>query len=88
MKHEAAGKTTQSVSGKNDFTLGRLALDFADTAWRIAIPVVLLALVGIFADKSLDTAPWLTLLGTLLGFGLAAILIKNQIASVQQRESK
>lgn len=87
MKHEAADKTTQSVSG-NDLTLGRLALDFGDTAWRIAVPVTILALLGIFADKSWDTPPWLTLFGTLLGFGLAALLVKNQVAAVQQREGR
>lgn len=79
----AAAKTTQLRSGKDQsFTVGRLALDFGDTTWRIAVPVTLFAGLGIFADKSYQTAPWLTLLGMVVGFIAAGILIKKQLSNV------
>jgi surface polysaccharide O-acyltransferase-like enzyme len=85
MKHAAAVTTTKPTSGSNPLTLGRLTLDFLDTAWRIAVPVALLAAGGIFADKALSSAPWLTMLGMALGFVAAGLLIKKQIAGVKFR---
>lgn len=85
MKKAAAITTTQNTSGNDALTLGRLTLDFLDTAWRIAVPVALLAVAGIFADKALNSAPWLTLLGMVLGFVAAGLLIKKQIAAVKLR---
>lgn len=85
MKHAAAVTTTKPISGDNPLTLGRLTLDFLDTAWRIAVPVALLAVGGIFADKSLNSAPWLTLLGMVLGFVFAGLLVKKQLVAVKLR---
>lgn len=85
MKKAAATTTTKTTSGNDALTLGRLTLDFLDTAWRIAVPVVLLAAAGIFADIALGSAPSLTLLGMVLGFVLAALLLKKQIAAVKFR---
>ena len=88
MKQKAAVTTTQSLNGKDLFTAGRIALDFIDTSWRIAVPVVLLAVGGIFADRSLESAPWMTLLGTVAGFAVAGLLIRQQIAAVRIRGGK
>jgi len=85
MKKAAATTTTKQISGNDMLTLGRLTLDFLDTAWRIAVPVALLAVAGIFADKSLNSAPWLTLLGMALGFVIAGLLVKKQLAAVKIR---
>lgn len=73
---------THSPSGKNNFTVGRLALDFADTAWRIAVPVIIFASAGLYADKQLGSAPWLTLLGMVFGFVIAGVLVKKQLSGV------
>lgn len=85
MNNRAAVTTTKPNSGNNQLTLGRLTLDFLDTAWRIAVPVALLAVAGIFADKALGSAPWLTLLGMVLGFATSALLVKKQISGVKLR---
>ncbi len=50
-----------------------------DTTWRMTIPVVLFAGLGIIADRSAGSKPWLTLLGVVVGFGFAALLIKQQL---------
>lgn len=85
MKKAAAITTTKTTSGNDALTLGRLTLDFLDTAWRIAVPVALLAMGGILADRALNSAPWLTMLGMVLGFGVAGLLVKKQIAIVKNR---
>lgn len=50
-----------------------------DTAWRMTVPVVLFAGLGIFIDRSLGSKPWVTLLGMVIGFIFAGILVKRQI---------
>lgn len=90
MKKAAAQPTTKSPNGTRDhFSLGSLALDFLDTSWRIAVPVVLFASIGIFLDIKIDSKPWLTLVGTVIGFLFAGILLKQQLrAAAKQDESK
>ena len=83
---KAADKTTQDRNGKNNFTVGRLALDFANTTWRIAIPVLIFAGGGLYVDRQLESAPWLTLLGMVIGFIIAGMLIKKQLADVELAE--
>lgn len=60
------------TSSLRQLRVGQMLLE---TTWRIAVPVVLLAGLGIFADLHLGTKPWLTLLGAILGFVLASLLI-------------
>lgn len=88
MKQAAAHPTTKSPRGNDTQVLGTLVKDLASTAWRIAVPVVLLALGGIFIDRAAGSAPWATLGLTLVGFGIAAWLVKNQLQAVEKRESK
>lgn len=53
--------------------------ELADTTWRMAVPVLIFAGLGLFIDKKIDSAPWLTLLGMIIGFIFAAYLVKQQI---------
>lgn len=88
MKKAADHPTTSTGSGNDHFSLGTLGLDFLDTTWRISVPVVLFAGAGIFTDRKLDTAPWMTLLGSVLGFAVAGYLLKKQLQAVVGREDK
>lgn len=89
MKQAAATTTTKSSRGTDrTAVLGTLGKDLIDTAWRIAVPVVLAAVIGIIGDRSFNTAPWLTLAFTAAGFVVAGLLIKKQLAAVEKRESK
>jgi F0F1-type ATP synthase assembly protein I len=88
MNKAADHPTTKSTRGKDDFSLSTLALDLLDTTWRIALPVVLFALGGIFVDKKLDTAPWCTLAGVVVGFMIAGLLLKRQLQAVEREENK
>ncbi len=89
MKQAAATTTTKSSRGTDRTTaLGTIGKDLLDTAWRIAVPVILAAVIGIILDKNLNTAPWLTLVLTIVGFVFAGLLVKKQLAEVEKRESK
>jgi len=86
--NKAAAPTTKSTSSKNSFTVGSLGLQLLDTTWRIAVPVVVLALAGIFVDRKVGSKPWATLTGALLGFVIAGWLLKRQIAAVEREDAK
>ena len=53
--------------------------EIADTTWRMTVPVVIFAFIGIFIDIKLSSEPWATLLGVVVGFYFAYVLIKRQI---------
>jgi F0F1-type ATP synthase assembly protein I len=86
MKKAADHPTTSNAHGDADLSIGTIALDFLDTTWRIAVPVVLFAGTGIFVDIKAHTKPWLTLVGLVIGFGLAGLLLKQQLSAVTSRD--
>jgi len=42
--------------------------------------------LGIFVDKKVGTAPWITLVGLTIGLVGAGLLVRKQLAAVNQRE--
>jgi Putative F0F1-ATPase subunit Ca2+/Mg2+ transporter len=86
---KAAAHPTQTIShAPAPFTAGAIGLQFLDTTWRMAVPVILLAAIGIYADRHLGTKPWLTLLATVLGFGVAVLLVRLEIRQVNAKDGK
>lgn len=59
-----------------------LITSMADTTWRMFVPTLGLMLIGNALDNKLHTQPWFMLVGALLGGWIAAVLIKKQIAKV------
>lgn len=53
--------------------------EIADTTWRMTVPVVIFTFIGIFFDRTFNTIPFLTLVGMIVGFYFAVVLIKRQI---------
>ncbi|MGH7157546.1 MAG: AtpZ/AtpI family protein [Candidatus Saccharimonadales bacterium] len=89
MNKAAVHPTTKSSRGTDrTTTLSTIGKDLLDTAWRIAVPVIFAAALGIIMDRSFGTAPWLTLALTLGGFFVAGWLVKKQLAAVEQREDE
>lgn len=86
--NKAADSTTNTSHNNDSLSLGAIALDLLDTAWRIATPVLLFAVAGLLADRQFGTKPWLTLLGMVVGFGGAGLLVKQQLARVNSKEEK
>lgn len=87
MKQAAANTTTNTSSGKAPFTAGIIGLTFLDTTWRIVTPVLFFTILGIIADRSLGTKPWLTIVVAVpVGFVFAALLVKRQLEAVERSE--
>lgn len=86
MKQAAESPTTRSRGNDATTGVGILALTFLDTTWRIATPVILFTVLGIIADRKLGSKPWITLASVVIGFVLAALLVKRQLAAVQKAE--
>ncbi len=88
MKKAAVHPTTRSPRDESPFALGVVVGDLLDTTWRIVVPVVLFAVLGIIADRQFGTQPWLTLAATAVGFVMAALLIKRQLEAVAGRDKQ
>ena len=56
----------------------QLGQNYLATGFRIIVPVVLMVFVGAIGDSILRTKPWMTLIGLLIGFMLASMLVKRQ----------
>jgi len=85
---QAAAKTTRSVSGEPLLGVGSIAVSFLDTTWRIATPVLLFTAAGIAADRTFGTKPWCTFVCVPIGFALAVLLVKRQLAAITREEDK
>lgn len=86
--NKAADKPTTSAPSGKTLSPGAIGLQFLDTTWRIAVPVVLMTFIGIFADLRLGSKPWLTLLAVVIGFGFAGLLLKRQLDAVNKEENQ
>jgi F0F1-type ATP synthase assembly protein I len=84
MKKTAAYSATSLNNSKNTQTFNPLPLvrSFADTGWRIVVPVVVATFVGAVLDTQVGTKPWLTLVGLVVGFMIAGLLVKHQAPAV------
>jgi F0F1-type ATP synthase assembly protein I len=63
-------------------------LSLADTTWRVTVPTVLLAGLGIVLDKKLSTMPLWTLVGLVVGLAAAGALVWQQLQAVTKAEDK
>lgn len=88
MKQAADHTTTSTPGGNVSFAAGIVGMTFLDTTWRIAVPVLVFAGVGIFADLKLGTKPWITLAAVVAGFVIAGWLVKKQIEAVEREERR
>jgi F0F1-type ATP synthase assembly protein I len=69
-----------------DYEKLHIGREFLNVTWRMATPVVIFAGLGLWADRSWGSQPWMTLLGTMAGFLFAAILVKRQIGDLPEDE--
>jgi F0F1-type ATP synthase assembly protein I len=59
------------------------ALSFAwEMGYTIAVPIVVLALLGRFLDKKIGTTPWLLLFGILLSIVLSSYAIYKKTLDI------
>jgi hypothetical protein len=55
-----------------------LLTDIADTTWRMFVPPIGGTLLGLYADSTWHTTPWLSIIGLALGIALTVVLMKQQ----------
>ena len=91
MTKKAAETTTKSGSGQKPLTLNTVGLLFLDTSTRLFVPSVGGTVLGLWADNSWGTKPWLTLTGVTLGTVIAFSMVYIQLKGVKkddQRDNK
>lgn len=69
-------------------TVKVLLWTIGDTTWRMFVPSVGLTLLGVWADGQFGTKPWLMVLGIVLGFAGALLLVKKQIVGLKSRKGR
>jgi hypothetical protein len=55
-----------------------------DTTWRMFIPIIGFAVLGLFFDKQLHTTPWIMIVAMAFGVWLAYVLVRRQMKKVQE----
>lgn len=60
-----------------------LMLTIADTTWRLFVPIIGLTILGLVADKQMDTKPWVMITGIIIGMLVAVLLVRQQIKKVK-----
>lgn len=90
MNKTAAHSATSINKTNNSQTISpaQLGQTYVSTGLRIIIPVLLMVFVGVVGDSILRTKPWMTLVGLVIGFMLAGILVKRQSPSSDIAEKK
>lgn len=86
---KVANTTTKERSGKAQVKTDisspdsrTVALQFLDTAWRVALPILVITYIGVKLDRQNDTMPLYSLIGFFLSLIMATILVYQQIKSV------
>lgn len=74
---------TKKTSGLLTDRVGWLmALQLLDTTWRVALPILLLSIIGIKFDNHYASAPRYTLIGFFLSLVIATALVYRQIKTL------
>lgn len=68
--------------------LGLILGTIGDNTWRMFMPSVGLTLVGAWLDRLYGTKPWLMLIGIVLGFLGAGLLVKKQLNHLKRQKGK
>lgn len=78
-------KPGESPTPPEKSTVILLLGDIGDTTWRMFIPTIGCAMVGVYFDRQWNSAPWCMLVGAVLGAAVAGYLIKQQLQRINQR---
>ena len=53
-----------------------------DLGWQIAVPLVVFALLGRFADHYFDTSPWLLVAGVVLAAATSSYIVYRKVSRI------
>ncbi len=74
--------TTETPQAENQVLI--VFGDIIETTWRIFLPLVGMAVCGIYADMSFNTIPWYTLSSMAVGGVIAALLVRQQLKGISK----
>ena len=63
-----------------------LLATIGDTTWRMFVPSIGFTLLGVWADASFGTKPWLMAAGIAIGLLGAVLLVKNQLGGLKKKK--
>ncbi len=86
-KHTNGIATPTETSRDDRHPLVVVAIDVADTAWRMFIPTIGSTILGLAIDKHFGTAPWSMIVLMIVGVGFAALLVKRQLQRVKKEKT-
>jgi F0F1-type ATP synthase assembly protein I len=82
----AKQKNSDKKEGPSDKEMRSMAVllfaTAADTTWRMFVPALGGALLGLWADSALNTEPVFAVGGLIVGVGITALLIRQQYRKV------
>ena len=81
MTHEEP-HTTHALSTTQAIVL--LFMTMVDTTWRVFVPTLGGTFLGIWLDGLFKTAPYITIVTILIGCGVSALLIVQQLRRVRR----
>ena len=86
MESKESPRPTNGGQKSNEVETMKVLLGtIGDTTWRMFVPSVGLTLLGVWADAQFGTKPWLMVVGIVLGFFGAFLLVKKQIVGLKSR---
>jgi F0F1-type ATP synthase assembly protein I len=86
--NKAADSTTKPPAPKGSLNATSMFLMIADTSARLFVPSIGGTVLGLWADHSLKTTPWLTVAGVTVGSALAFLLVYLQLKAIKTSEQK
>jgi F0F1-type ATP synthase assembly protein I len=73
----------ENIQNNQDKSFSALSLAWS-LGWNIALPLVVLALAGRWADKKFDTSPWFLLVGAMLAIGISSFLVFKKVMEINK----
>ena len=72
----------------DESTVILLLKDTGDTTWRMFVPSIGMTLLGVWLDTVFTTKPWLMIIGIIVGFAFAILLVKKQMETINKRRDR
>lgn len=72
----------------DESTVILLLKDTGDTTWRMFVPSIGMTLLGVWLDTVFTTKPWLMIIGIIVGFAFAILLVKKQMDTIKKRRDR
>ncbi|NCU29125.1 AtpZ/AtpI family protein [Candidatus Saccharibacteria bacterium] len=85
MESKESPRPTNGGQKSNEVETMKVLLGtIGDTTWRMFVPSVGFTLLGVYLDEQFQTKPWLMIIGILIGFLGAFLLVKAQVGRLKK----